>query len=58
MARQYEMQIGEVCREGRVVYYTYLFGTTVERHDRDELCRILTRWANRHHSNDYLNDVN
>ena len=55
--RQHESKIGELCRNGRTVYYASMWGDIVEREDRDELCRLLNRWASRDRTGDYCEDV-
>lgn len=45
MSRQYEAKIGELCRDGRAIYYTFIDGEMVESTCRDSLCRRLNRRA-------------
>jgi hypothetical protein len=53
----YKERIGELCREGKTVYYAFLDqGSYIESDDRAHLCRALIRWANRDRTGDYLDD--
>lgn len=57
MACMDESRIGELCREGQTVYYVFLWGGMVESKSREYLCQVLIRWANRHRTGDYCDDV-
>lgn len=43
MRRMFESRIGELCRNGRTIYYTYIDGEEVESDCRDWLVRQLIR---------------
>ena len=57
MTNIYNEKIGELCREGKPVYYTYLpQGTYLESPDRGALVQARIRWFNRDWTGDYLDD--
>jgi hypothetical protein len=54
-----DAKIGELCRDGRPIFYTFLFGGSryVESEDRDYLRRLHVRWTSRVWTGDYLSEI-
>lgn len=55
----FDRRIGELCREGRTMFYTFLFGGIhyVESEDREYIRRLHLRWASRAWTGDYLEEI-
>lgn len=45
--QEYEQRIGQLCRNGRTVYYATLGDATIESHSREEICMRLDMHADR-----------